>query len=679
MSEDRRHIAVIFTDIVGYTKLMGENEDKAFDMLKRNHTIHATLIKKYNGKLVKEIGDGTLASFPLASDAVRCAMDIQKEAKSQNIPLKIGIHQGEMVMAGGDVLGDGVNVASRLQESAEEGCISISGAVYRDVKNKAGITAEFLEDKEYKNVDEPVKVYNVLCGEKEEVQEALPEKSLNKRSYYIIGGIVGLFLVVALIWIFYPNQQAIVQEIVVDKSIAVLPFTDMSPDKDQEYFSDGMMDAILMHLCKIGDLKVTSRTSIMQYKGTTKTTPQIAEELGVAHILEGSVSKSGDRIRIIAQLIDATNDKHLWAETYEKDISDVFAIQGEVAQKIASSLKAQLSTDVKERIEAEPTDNLAAYDYYLKGNEAYWRVWSAIDDKPAFESIDYYEKAIELDVNFSLAYTGLGRSFWWLAGIASNTDRPDLYRKSKMYLKKAIELDPYNGWAYAEMSVVTQVWDWDSTATRRNQEMAIKLMPNDPNAYIHKFWFEARLRNCDQMELIKNYFKKFWEGIDHPMSFMSLNTLFCQKRYAEIAQIADEYWTEDIFNQQAFPIFFSYLMLDEYQKAEKVVTYSKEHFAQKNFFYFFDGILKARMSDKVAAIAMCDSLMQGNSFNGGVALIYAALKNKGKMYEYMDIAISNREPLHAYIWLFPEFVNCSDDKEFQRISQEIWIPRESSE
>jgi adenylate cyclase len=153
MPEDRRHIAVMFTDIVGYTALMGSDEDKAFDMLKRNHTIHATLIEKYNGKLIKEVGDGTLASFPLASDAVRCAMDIQREAKSQQIPLKIGIHEGEMVMAGEDVLGDGVNVASRLQELSQEGCITISGTVQKDIKNKVGITTQFIGEKKLRNVD----------------------------------------------------------------------------------------------------------------------------------------------------------------------------------------------------------------------------------------------------------------------------------------------------------------------------------------------------------------------------------------------------------------------------------------------------------------------------------------------------------------------------------------------
>ena len=165
MSEERRLAAIMFTDIVGYTALMGSDEDKAFNMLKRNHEIHENLIKQFNGTLIKEIGDGTLASFSLASDAVRCAMEIQKACKEQNIPLKIGIHEGEMVFAGADVLGDGVNIASRLQESAEEGCITISGSVYRDIKNKAGIRTEFIEEKSFKNVDEPIRVYKVLCEE----------------------------------------------------------------------------------------------------------------------------------------------------------------------------------------------------------------------------------------------------------------------------------------------------------------------------------------------------------------------------------------------------------------------------------------------------------------------------------------------------------------------------------
>ena len=328
MPEDRRLAAIMFTDIVGYTKLMGENEDKAFDILKRNHIIHATLIEKHNGTLIKEVGDGTLASFPLASNAVRCAMEIQQEAKSQQIPLKIGIHEGEMVFAGADVLGDGVNVASRLQELSQEGCITISGAVQKDIKNKADINIKFIGDKKLKNVDELVKVYEVFQEGDNRTKKEVSYIAKNKLVYYILSGII-LVLVSIIIWQFLPTEvttstvfESEITEI--DKSIAVLPFSNLSNDPEQEYFSDGIMEEILMHLYKIGDLEVVSRTSAMKYKGSNKLIGEIASELGVTHILEGSVRKSEDKIRITLQLIDAINDRHLWAESYNSDLQDIF-------------------------------------------------------------------------------------------------------------------------------------------------------------------------------------------------------------------------------------------------------------------------------------------------------------------------------------------------------------------
>ena len=677
MPEDRRLAAIMFTDIVGYTALMGSDEDKAFDMLKRNHSIHESLIQKHNGTLIKEVGDGTLASFPLASDAVRCAIEIQKTCEEQNIPLKIGIHEGEMVFAGADVLGDGVNIASRLQESAEEGCINISGSVYRDIKNKTGIKSEFLEEKTFKNVDEPIKVYNVLFKEKDkDVSKETPTQQAFKKSkisYYIIAGLI-VVIAVILIWRFLPftgskSTNNIAE--VTDKSIAVLPFADISPDKNQEYFSDGMMDAILMHLWKIGDLEVTSRTSVMQYKGTTKTTPQIAEELGVAHVLEGSVSKSGDGIRIIVQLIDASNDKHLWAENYDRKFTDIYEVQSDVAHKIASSLKAVISQEVKDRIETAPTTNMTAYDYYLKGNEAYWRSWDGRVQSTMIESVNYYGKAIELDPNFSLAFTGLGRSYWWLGMEASNTDRPELYEKSKRYLQKAINLDPYNGWAYAELSVVTMDWDWDSTATRKNLDMAIKLMPNDPNAYIHYFWYEQRLGNCDRMIKIRDFYKKFNDLVDRPLSLMNLEILSCQKNYNEITRIAEEYWDGSSFNGMG-NIFFSYLLLNEYSKAESVVSSMEV----KRFKYFCNGLLRAKVGDRETALVMCDSLKKIDARNSSIAEIYAALGDKEKMYEYLNKAIMEREAMHQFIWEFPKLVDCENDAEFQRIIRELWTPRE---
>ena len=444
--EDRRHIAVMFTDIVGYTALMGSDEDKAFDMLKRNHTIHATLIKKHNGTLIKEIGDGTLASFSLASNAVRCAMDIQREAKSLKIPLKIGIHEGEMVFAGADVLGDGVNIASRLQELSQEGCITISGTVQKDIKNKADINTKFIGDKKLKNVDEPVKVYKVYCEVEEPEPSVEQPTKRNKLLYYIIAGLFGVIAAI-LIWQFLPTKEksSSIPE-VVDKSIAVLPFRNDSPDEANEYFCNGTVEAILTNIQKIEDLRVKSRTSAEQYRNPNKDLTVIAKELNVAYILEGSVQKIGDNIRITAQLIDGSTGDHLWAENYDgKYTEEVLTFQSDVAKKIASSLQAVITPKEEEQIDFKPTTNMLAHDLWLKGHEMirkfrYTRdstflklalnlLNQALEVDPEYDealkykamvfheggnydsAMYYYEKTIRLFPNSHLGYDGKGRIY----------------------------------------------------------------------------------------------------------------------------------------------------------------------------------------------------------------------------------------------------------------------------
>ena len=231
MSQDRRHAAIMFTDIVGYTKLMGEDEDRAFEVLKKNQEIHNELIEQFNGTLIKEMGDGMLVSFDLASDAVRCAIEIQNTSKEQGIPLKIGIHQGEVVFADADVLGDGVNIASRLQENAEAGSINLSGRVNSDVKNKAGISTKFVEEKTFKNVDEPIKVYQVV-GDDEQPATVVEKKRKigNKYLYYMLGGVI---IVLAVLFIRnYLPQSSSPSGIVPPITIAVLAFDDQSPDGD---------------------------------------------------------------------------------------------------------------------------------------------------------------------------------------------------------------------------------------------------------------------------------------------------------------------------------------------------------------------------------------------------------------------------------------------------------------
>ena len=414
MPEDRRHAAIMFTDIVGYTALMGRDEDAAFDMLANNHTLHEALIEKHNGTLIKEIGDGTLASFPLASNAVRCAIDIQKEAKNQKIPLKIGIHEGEMVMAGSDILGDSVNIASRLQESAEEGCINISGSVYSNIRNKADIQTTLIGEKSYKNVGEPIKVYSVLCeGElkKEPKQVWESKKARNKNPYYIIGSFLALIIVLISIWFFSTRQQAIVKESEIEKSIAVLPFKNLSTDVENQYFADGIMDGILNHLSKIKDLRVVSRSSTEKYRENIPQAQQIIKELDVSYYIEGSVFKSEDRILMTAKLLDARNDEHIWSEQYDRELSDLFEVMSEIATKVASEVKVIITPEEKQIIESIPTTNLTAYDFFLRAREEHSKFWLEGDKKALDDATSLYYRALEYDSSFAQAYTGLAFSY----------------------------------------------------------------------------------------------------------------------------------------------------------------------------------------------------------------------------------------------------------------------------
>ena len=286
--QERRLAAIMFTDIVGYTSLMGSDEDRAFEVLAKNREIHNQLVEKYNGTLIKEMGDGMLISFNLASDAVYCAIEIQKLCKEQGIPLKIGIHEGEMVFEGADIIGDAVNVASRLEADTIEGCITISGKVYSDIKNRKDIHSKFIKEKKFKNVDEPIKVYEVLCGEEEDGHQTFdkhkPNLKIPKRTYFILAGLAIVVVIFLFIWKSFPIKQAIELE----KSIAVLPFKYLSEDQGKQYLADGVMDAITGHLSKIDCLVVRPRTSVEQYRDTDKTMQVIGEELSVSFLMEGS-------------------------------------------------------------------------------------------------------------------------------------------------------------------------------------------------------------------------------------------------------------------------------------------------------------------------------------------------------------------------------------------------------
>ena len=375
MSQSRQLAAIMFTDIVGYTALMGSNEQKAFELLNKNRQIQKPIIEKFHGRWIKELGDGVMASFSTVTDAVLCASEIQNACEAiDGLKLRIGIHQGEVIFEDSDVFGDTVNIASRLQALAPIGGIWISESVYKNVSNNSQVRTKFVHEEVLKNVKEPVRVYEVLTKDVIRISDATVK---NKE----------------------PEP--------VRKSVAVLPFVNMSNDPEQEYFSDGVAEEILNSLAHIKDLKVAGRTSSFQFKGKNIDLREMGEKLGVSTVLEGSVRKQGSRVRITSQLINVADGFHLWSEKFDRQMDDIFVIQDEIALAITENLKVILLDEEKAAISSVFTENQRAYELYLRGKYE----WGKRNKHGFLKSIDYFNEAIAEDPQYSLAYAGAADSY----------------------------------------------------------------------------------------------------------------------------------------------------------------------------------------------------------------------------------------------------------------------------
>ena len=475
MTSSRQLAAIMFTDIVGYTRLMEENEQKAMQVLRKNRKIHQSIIKKYHGNWLKEMGDGTLASFKTTSDAVFCAGALIKACEEEDIKLRIGIHQGEVIEENGDIFGDGVNIASRLEPLADPGQILVSGPIHRNIKNKQGISSSFLKEAELKNVDEPVKIYQLSVDlTKVDFEEDKRIVWINKKSALLVVGIALVFLIgYGLSDYLQINNSESLPEI--EKSIAVLPFKSLSDDPEKQYLADGVMDAILLHLSRIKDLRVISRTTTEKYRDQTKTMSEIASELNVNYILEGSFQKYGDKAKLTVQLIKPGREGQMWANEYDRNWKDIFTVQSEVAKTIARELQAVITPKERQLIEKIPTANLEAYEHYLQGNE-YQQKYNKIDT-----AILFYKEAILLDPTFAQAYLKLGESYhrktYW-SEYFEETFADSLI----IYADKALAINPYLAEGYGLRGYFYYLKsDFDKSIEQ--YEKAIELNPIGGNYY----------------------------------------------------------------------------------------------------------------------------------------------------------------------------------------------------
>ena len=463
----------MFTDMVGYTALTQSNESQALDVLERHNKLVRPFFLKYRGTEVKSIGDSFLVEFESSLDAVNCAVEIQRFLHDYNlssrdlwkINLRIGIHLGDVVHRDADVFGDAVNVASRLQPLADPEGICVSDQVYGQVRNKISLELVKLAPRELKNVIFPVDVYKIVMPWEERPAEEVARLDRHR--------------------------------------VAVLPFVSISPDPNDEYFADGLTEELIGRLSVVGGLEVIARTSVMNYKKEKKSASQIGTELKSGTLLEGSVRKAGNRIRVTAQLIDANTEGHLWMENYDRNIEDIFAVQSEVAGKVASSLELKLTAEASRSLKGSETRSPEAHALALKAR-FYTRRW---DKESLNTAIRLAKESLTHDKNYAYAYCCLSWAYAIL-GFLEIVDAREAYAKSQEYARKALEIDQYLPEAHLAMAH-SLLNDYDWKGREKEFQRALELNPNLAEAYgamatdfaFRKDWSECMRYLDKQLEL----------------------------------------------------------------------------------------------------------------------------------------------------------------------------------
>ena len=467
----RQLAAIMFSDMAGYTALMQENEQLAKDKRRRLKDVLETSVSAYHGKILQYTGDGALSIFNSAIDGVNCAVEIQQTLQQEpKVDLRIGIHTGDISIEDESIYGDGVNLASRIESLAVPGSVFISEKVFDEIRNQENLSAREMGYFELKNVLKPVRIF------------AIDNKGLVVPTRDALKG---------------KTKQPL-------NRLAVLPFVNMSTDPENEFFSDGITEELLNALTKVDGLQITSRTSAFAFKGRNTDIREIGTQLNVDKILEGSVRKSGNRVRITAQLINAADGYHIWSETYDRDLTDIFEVQDEISSIIANKCRMNLTArEHEETLVKVPTQNLEAYTLFLKGLHFH----NKITPKDVKKAIECFENAIILEPDYANAYAMAAAGYAFL-GASGQMDSKEAFALVHKYSDKALQLDPSLAAGYSAKGSAYLSYDWNWKQAYEALIKAIQLNPATTSAHLMlSYYYMITGRKHDAVDIMEKAFQ----------------------------------------------------------------------------------------------------------------------------------------------------------------------------
>jgi len=640
--KSRMLAAIMFTDMVGYTALMQQDERKAKQNRDRHRKILQNSVSNHHGEILQYYGDGTLCIFNSAIEGVECAIEIQMNLQQEpKIPLRIGIHTGDIVYDDEGIYGDGVNVASRIEGLAVSGSILISGKISDEVKNHQSIFTKYLGEFNLKNVHKPLEVYAIA-------NEGLAVPSENEIKAK-------------------PGDKKM--------SLAVLPFVNMSSDPENEYFSDGITEELLNVLAREPGLQVTARTSSFAFKGRNEDIKQIGAQLGAKTILEGSVRKAGNRIRITAQLISAADGYHIWSETYDRNLEDIFKIQDEIAHEITSRLREKLTLKSEKRNTLKPpTTNIEAYNLYLKGL-FHANKWTLEDSVIAIKA---YHMAIEMEPEFALPYSKLSTLHIYL-GATGKKPIQEVYPKAKEYAQKAIQLDEQAAESHESLARVFFFHEWKWDEVLRSLETAIELNPNYAEAYVTKGgWLAVHEKFDGAIQAMRisiqldpfnppGIFYYSWILMMSGRLKDSLNQL---DKLSEIRpHFPDALALRGVVYQQMGDYVKA---MDLFNEVQKIPGFEAEAYGCLGNLYF-DLNQPEKVNEYLEKLLKAEQKAYHRNIAFHIAILYAQMDKPVEMYHFLNKSVENKENRVVFIQWYPPLRKYHKDPRFGELVKKIGL------